>query len=338
MDYKLLVLPHCMLAINENGEVVEKRFFESAEEASEVLKHKTLKEIYETEEVKKFIEELKNKGYSVVPANMSDFIAFREKFREFAAEKFNEKEYYEYLNEFSLLLSKKRIATIPRRDKLIIQVSSAIADLDKILNLMSERLREWYGLHFPELEIDNHEKYAKEIAEKGRRENFEKYKFSIGMELTEEDEKAVKEFAQKVYELYKLREKLSIYLEKLVKEEMPNLYALLGHVLAARLLAAAGSLEKLAKMPSSTIQLLGAEKALFRFLRSKGKTKPPKHGIIFLSPYISRAPKKKRGKIARLLAAKLMVAARMDYYTKENRGEELKKELEEKVKEVLEEK
>jgi len=88
-------------------------------------------------------------------------------------------------------------------------------------------------------------------------------------------------------------------------------------------------------MPSSTIQLIGAEKALFRFLRGKGKS--PKHGYIYLTPYIQNAPRKKRGKIARLLAAKLTIAARVDYYSKgkEFVADKLKKELDEKVKEVL---
>jgi len=158
------------------------------------------------------------------------------------------------------------------------------------------------------------------------------------MELSEKDAEEVARFADAIVTLFSLRDELDKYLKELVKEEMPNLYELLGHILAAKLLSAAGSMEKLAKMPASTIQLLGAEKALFRYLRSKGKTKPPKHGVIFLHPYIHRAPKKKRGKIARLLASKLAVAARMDYYTKEKKGKELKKELEEKVKEILEEK
>jgi len=322
--------PFGIVALDENLKIIAAKKFSSPKEAAEffINENKNLIENLE--------QELKNKNYEICEIDKNLLRKIREKERSIGVEILgNSKVLNEFLNEFAIELAKLKISSIPRRDKLIIQVASAIADLDKILNLMSERLREWYGLHFPELDIEDHKKYAKIIAEKGRRENFENFEFSIGMEFEEDDVKNVKLFAQKVYELYKLRETLDKYLEKMVKKEIPNLYALLGHIIAARLLATAGSLEKLAKMPASTIQLLGAEKALFRFLRSKGKAKPPKHGIIFLSPYVSKAPKNKRGKIARLLAAKLAMAARMDYYTKEDKGEELKKELEEKIKETL---
>ncbi len=326
-------LPFGVVALDEKLNVIKVIKFSSPQQAARFFFEN------DTPLMKKLENEMKGKNYEIGEIDENLFKKLREKEREIGIKVLeNEKALNEFLNAFAVELAKLKISSIPRRDKLIIQVASAIADLDKILNLMSERLREWYALHFPEFDIENHEKFAKTIAEKGKRENFDGFEFSIGMDFSEDDETNVKLFAQKVYELYRLRDSLDKYLEKMVKKEMPNLHALLGHVLAARLLAAAGSLEKLAKMPASTIQLLGAEKALFRFLRSKEKTKPPKHGIIFLHPFVSRAPKKKRGKIARLLAAKLAVAARMDYYTKEDNGKELKRELEEKIKEVLKEK
>ncbi len=328
MKCYVVKLPYGIICLNEKNEIVEKYFFENVEEAVESIFNNTIPD--------KLIKVLASKGLKIenkIPSEKFEFV--REKFRELAREKYDEKELDEFLNSFSIELTKKRISSVSRRDKLIIQVVSAISDLDKILNTMSERLREWYGLHYPELEIDDNEKYAKNVAEKGRRENFKDFSFSIGMEFSDKDEKIIKEYAENLISMYSLRDKLEKYLKEIAEEEIPNLTALLGHILAARLLAAAGSLEKLAKMPSSTIQLLGAEKALFRFLRTKGKTKPPKHGIIFLSPYVANAPKDKRGKVSRILAAKLAVAARMDYYTKENKGEELRKDLEEKIKEVL---
>jgi nucleolar protein 56 len=133
------------------------------------------------------------------------------------------------------------------------------------------------------------------------------------------------------------------YLAKVVPEEMPNTSALLGHLLAARLLAQAGGLERLAKMPSSTIQLLGAEKALFRALKEmrnqrgrapSGDAKVPRFGIIFTHPDISGAPNEQRGKIARLLSAKVTIAARMDFYSKENHGAELLADYKKKLAEV----
>ena len=172
----------------------------------------------------------------------------------------------------------------------------------------------------------------------------------MGMALSEVDLQTVRSYSKTLKENYELKRNLENYLKEVVPKEMPNLNSLLGHLLAARLLALAGSLEKLAKMPSSTIQLLGAEKALFRFLRAEResnrnrgrqpqfggeKIRPPKFGILFSHPAINTAPENKRGKIARLLSSKLTIAARADFYTKEDRGEQMKKEFEESLKEIL---
>ena len=117
-----------------------------------------------------------------------------------------------------------------------------------------------------------------------------------------------------------------------MKEVAPNVTALVGPLLGARLLSLAGSLEELAKLPASTIQVLGAEKALFRALRTGGK--PPKHGVIFQFPEIRRSPRWQRGKIARALATKLAIAARVDYFTGRYIGDELKKKLMERIDEI----
>ncbi len=118
-------------------------------------------------------------------------------------------------------------------------------------------------------------------------------------------------------------------------EVAPNLKALVGGAkLAARLMSLAGGLKELAMMPASTIQVLGAEKALFRHLRTGAK--PPKHGVIFQYPAINRSPWWQRGKIARALAGKLAIAARVDYFSGEYIGEELKKELEQRIQEIKE--
>ena len=316
-----VLTPFGIFKVDEKGNIVE---FEEREVVDELL---------DRERYKKFLEEnnLKEPTEEVLRA-------FRKNLVEFLEKNYGKERTVKMLNYYISKFSREKIARLNRRDRLIIQVSSAITDLDRILNLMCERLREWYALHYPELEVKDHEKFARLVRDYKKRENFRDFEFSVGMEFSEKDAEEVARFADAILTLFSLRDELDKYLKELVKEEMPNLYELLGHILAAKLLSAAGSMEKLAKMPASTIQLLGAEKALFRYLRSKGKTKPPKHGIIFLHPYIHRAPKKKRGKIARLLASKLAVAARMDYYTKEKKGKELKNELEEKVKEILEEK
>lgn len=246
----------------------------------------------------------------------------------------NDRELNELLNKVAIERAKLKISKKEKRDKLIIQTVSALSDMDKILNYMIERLREWYGLHYPELNIKNHEKFAELVSKYGKRENFKDFESSMGMKLKEEDIKILKNYAKELRDMYKLRRSLEKYLNKIVPKEIPNLNALLGGILAARLLAHAGSLEKLAKMPSSTIQLLGAEKSLFKYLRGGKMKGPPKFGILFTHPDISTAKKELQGKIARLLASKLTLAARADFYSKKNISKKLLKDYKKKLKEI----
>jgi nucleolar protein 56 len=130
-----------------------------------------------------------------------------------------------------------------------------------------------------------------------------------------------------------LREDIEKYVDHVLKEVAPNLRELAGSLLAARLISLTGGLEKLAKKPSSTIQLLGAEKALFRFLHGRGRS--PKYGLLFTHQLIQNAPPKKRGKVARVLASKLSIAAKMDFYGKKEKSDELKKDLDERIKKIM---
>jgi nucleolar protein 56 len=231
--------------------------------------------------------------------------------------------------------SRLSISKIERRDKLIIQTVSALNDLEKILNTISERLREWYGLHYPELDIKDHDKFASLIVEYGNRKNFDNFKNSMGMELKEEDVKILQHYAKQYNELYGLRKEIEKYLEVTVKEEVPNLNALLGSTLAARVLALAGSLEKLAKMPSSSIQLLGAEKTLFKFLKGREKSRPPRFGLLYLHPDVSTNKRELQGKIARVLSSKLTLAARADFYSKKDMSKELVDDYKKKLGKIL---
>ncbi|MEM2739273.1 MAG: C/D box methylation guide ribonucleoprotein complex aNOP56 subunit, partial [Candidatus Bathyarchaeia archaeon] len=264
------------------------------------------------------------------------------------------REYRDVKRVVGLLLAEKSISeALASRDLLIIQCVSAIEDLAEIVNVLWSRLREWYGVYFPELErmVDDVEVYAKLVYMIGSRKGFveeelselkipkskardiaEAAKSSVGGEVDERDLKQIAELAYNILQLIAFREKLVDYLEDCIRREAPNLTELVGPVIGAKLIAKAGGLEKLAKMPASTIQVLGAEKALFRAIRSGGK--PPKHGIIFQHTLIHQAPKGMRGRIARALAAKLAIAARVDYYTKEDISEKLKDELAERVKEI----
>ncbi|MCI4436352.1 MAG: C/D box methylation guide ribonucleoprotein complex aNOP56 subunit [Ignisphaera sp.] len=266
----------------------------------------------------------------------------------------SEDEYREYLHNVSLEFTRRKLRRFAqKRDLLAIQAIRAIDDIDKTLNLLAARLREWYSIHFPELDdlSKEHEEYIKLVAELGYRENFtpeslkklgitegrakriaEAAKKSIGADLSEMDLTMIQTVARIWLELFELRRKLTDYITQVMKEVAPNTTVLVGPLLGARLLSLAGSLEELAKLPASTIQVLGAEKALFRALRTGGK--PPKHGVIFQFPEIRKAPKWQRGKIARALATKLAIAARVDYFTGRYIGDELRKKLVERIDEI----
>ncbi|MFH1471191.1 MAG: hypothetical protein ABIF01_05565 [Candidatus Micrarchaeota archaeon] len=233
-----------------------------------------------------------------------------------------------------------------KRDRLLTHVVGAIDDNNKAANLLFERLSEWYALYFPELRISEPKKFCQLVAELDRenpdvglliqvvgkdKANFlsEKAKGTMGIDLKPEDLEAIREMAKKIIELYELRENLERYQEILVRETCPNITHLVEPGLAAKLVAKAGSVEKLARMPASTVQVLGAEKALFKHL--KKHSKPPKHGLIFQHPYISMAPKKQRGKISRALSTKISIAAKADAYTGNFIAEKLKADFQKRV-------
>ncbi len=239
-----------------------------------------------------------------------------------------------------------------RRDKLIVEAIEAVDDLDAVTNLMGERVKSWYSYHFPELDklVKNLETYlaivkdiknrkymeiAKLASHTGKAEKVAMLaKESVGADIPDRDLDQIAKLAELAIHTKTLRNELMDYVSRTCKEICPNLAYLVGENLAARLISHAGGLDKLAEMPASTIQVLGAEKALFAHLRKK--TKPPKHGIIFLHPAIKKAPKKLRGKIARALAAKIAIAARTDYFSegKDFVADKLKEELDRRINEI----
>jgi len=187
--------------------------------------------------------------------------------------------------------------------------------------------------------ISSHKEYAKIVEKFGTRKNIEDPELnllkekSIGADFNQEDIKAMQVLAIEIGKMFAVREELSNYLEKLLKDVAPNFTELCGASLAAKMISHAGRLEKIARMPSSTVQLLGAEKALFRYLHGKGKS--PRFGILYNHPSVQNAPEKLKGRIARVIASKLSIAAKLDYYGKGYRGDKLKIELQEKVKGIL---
>ena len=157
---------------------------------------------------------------------------------------------------------------------------------------------------------------------------------TLGGKLAQEDIQIIQKIAKRALDLYTLKEETIRYLDALMTEVAPNIKAIIGTTIGAKLIRKAGGLSELAKMPASTIQILGAEKALFRALHGKGT--PPKHGMIFQDPRIFKAPWWQRGKIARVLAAKLSLAARTDYYTGNNIADELTAEIDRRIREIQE--
>ncbi len=232
------------------------------------------------------------------------------------------------------------------KEALITQTVQLMGELDTTLNGLSSRVREWYGLNFPELSriVKDHVVYAKIVTEAGDRSGIDRemlekiglqrlevssilsaMKRSMGGDLGRGDLAEIKRFASHVIETYEYRDRLADYVSGLAEETAPNLSVLAGPILAAKLIEKAGGIRRLAMMPSGTIQVLGAEKAMYRALKTKAK--PPKHGLIFQHPYVNAAPRSERGRRARHLAAKLAIAARADAFTGNQVGEQLKEEL-----------
>ncbi len=265
-------------------------------------------------------------------------------------------EFRELVHEVSMNLTKARVRkAVEKRDLLVVQAIQTVDDLDKTLNLFMSRIREWYGLHFPELDrlVDKHETYARLIVNIGTKgdfnaENLEKEGLpkakgkhiaeistaSMGTDLNQGDIDQIQCMSRNTLQLYEVRQSLEKYLDSVMDEVAPNTRALVGTLLGARLIALAGGLTNLAKLPASTVQILGAEKALFRSLRTG--TRPPKHGIIFQHSLIHEAKRWQRGKVARALSGKLTIAARIDAFSGKNVGDELKVDLEKRILEIKE--
>ncbi len=367
-----------ILALDENLNVIDVVPFErDAEKVARKLMD--IEKGVLVEEEKKLIEKLIEKGYKdfVVeddelarniartfpdvnvsvekPSKAGKYV--RSNMEEIAKKYFNvePKELREFLFQVGDLMSRLKVrAAAEKRDLFIAQAIAAIDDIDKTVNLFASRIREWYGLHFPELDdlVRDHRDYIKLVYHLGHRDNFKKDKIvellgiseqkaakieeaakrSVGADMADWDIEAIRMVAKEVLDLVEVRKKLTEYIDEAMKEVAPNIRELVGPLLGARLIRLAGGLMKLAMLPASTIQVLGAEKALFRALRTGGK--PPKHGVIFQFPAIFRAPRWQRGKIARALAAKLAIAARVDAFTGQFIAPKLKEELMKRIEEI----
>uniref|UniRef100_A0A7N8Y7L9 Nucleolar protein 56 n=1 Tax=Mastacembelus armatus TaxID=205130 RepID=A0A7N8Y7L9_9TELE len=245
---------------------------------------------------------------------------------------------------------------VNRADNMIIQSIALLDQLDKDINTFSMRVREWYGYHFPELIkiVSENSMYCrlaqlignrKELTEESL-ESLEEVvmdnakaqaildasRSSMGMDISPIDLINIERFSNRVVSLAAYRLELQEYLRSKMSQVAPNLAALIGEVVGARLISHAGSLTNLAKYPASTVQILGAEKALFRALKTRGNT--PKYGLIFHSTFIGRAAAKNKGRISRYLANKCTIASRIDCFSEIPTsvfGDKLREQVEERL-------
>ncbi len=251
---------------------------------------------------------------------------------------FKGKKYFSDFSSRNLKLTKISLKESVKKDLLIVQAISAIGDIDKAVNLLVKRLREWYSLYNPEASyaFSEHEKFVGLITKKTKSQLLKDLnvgeKEAIGADMEEKDVSAIMLLASQLNNFYKLRKHYEDYLNKLEKEACPNFMEVAGVTIAAKLIAHAGSIERLVKMPASTIQILGAEKALFRHMRNKKRNLPPKYGLIHEHQLIQKSEKSMQAKAARALADKLSIAIKIDYFKGKFIGDNLKKGLMEKFK------
>jgi len=237
-----------------------------------------------------------------------------------------EEELKELIHDTSLTITRDRLQEAAEAEDLVlIQAINALDELDETTSKLAERLREWYSIHLPELDkIKSHEYYVKLVADYGDRDSIISFgleesdveiKTSIGVELDESDISMIREFASSIKSLQATKKSLNSYIEDKMDELAPNLKDLVGASLGAKIIAHVGGLKRLALLSSSTIQVLGAEKALFRHLKTGER--PPKHGLIYQHPEVRGAKYWLRGKIARALASKISLAVRKDVFSGE---------------------
>ncbi|EAS02123.1 nucleolar protein 5a (macronuclear) [Tetrahymena thermophila SB210] len=246
---------------------------------------------------------------------------------------------------------------VKRQDKPIINCIAVLEQLDKDVNTLCMRIKEWYGWHFPELAkiVTDNEVYTRLVDLFGPKTNatqdmlekveeividadisqqvIDAAKTSAGQDLSEMDNTCLKELCGKIIKLIDFRKGIQSYLKSKMDAVAPNLTSLIGEGVGAKLISHAGGLSNLVKYPASTVQILGAEKALFQALKKKANT--PKYGLLFHSTFIGKADGKNKGKVSRYLANKCSMAARLDYFlvNPTNRfGERMKTQVEDRLK------
>lgn len=247
---------------------------------------------------------------------------------------FKNKKFLTEFHDKNLELTKSDVKNSVNDDVLLIQAIKSVDELDKAINLLVKRLREWYELHNPETSraVESHEEFIETILDKEKNELLKELKIdassSIGADLNQENLEPIKGLIHQIHDLYQLRKSQLEYISTLMDGLCPNVKAVCDVTVGAKLIEHAGSLKRLSEMASSTIQILGAEKALFRHMKTGAK--PPRHGVIVNHALIAGVPDKMHGKVARSLADKISIAAKVDYFQGKFIGDKLRKVLEDK--------
>lgn len=262
------------------------------------------------------------------------------------------KEPFQEMREKMLKKAKSDISSSYSNEEFaLIQSINAYLETGKSYNLVFERLSEWYGLYYPEVKVTNPkvladlamvlnsneeitEEKIKSIIEDEQKAAsiYQKATSTMGRKMGENERKAVLAFAELSNQMYIALNELETYIKTTATAIMPNTVYLTDEKIAAELLSKAGSLERLATMPAGTVQLLGAEKALFKHI--KFGSKPPKYGVLFKLPEVSAGARDKRGRVARVYATKISIALKADYFSKNFIAEKLKQDLEAAVKRI----
>ena len=232
--------------------------------------------------------------------------------------------FFSLFRKANIELTKADIRTAVTEDVLIVQAVHMLDELHRAMNMLSTQFREWYGYYNPEFswqQTDN-SKFIDCVASGAAPKALD----SMGGNLSKKDAVFLQEMSIKLGQLNSLKADLEEYLDGLMGRVCPNVAAITGFLIGAKLLEKAGSLRRLSELSSQTVQVLGAEKALFRHLRNK-RMLPPKYGLLHEHPLIMKAPKAEHGKRARFLADKIAIASKVDYFKGPFIGDRITNEL-----------
>ena len=371
MTNKILLTEAGIIIINDKFEVLQSHRFEPD---SEISLYSQIKNSNVPEGVKTFLDDSSHEFSDSLEVNDQSLLEILSKiypdknfiyktidssnlFPLFVQSGFfsSEEEISNFLQNFSIEYSKQQIRDVSGKEDLqIIEGINSLDELDKAINILMAKINELYGLHFPELEnlVKDSNEYFKFVSlglnrssitekdldsfsfsEKKLDAIFSAAEDSKGGEINSKDLSIISILSDNVINLVKVRDKMLNYIGDLMNNVAPNLSAIAGPTIGARLIANSGGMRKLARLPSSTIQVLGAEKALFRSLKSGSR--PPKHGIIFQHDKVHSSPKWQRGKIARSLASKIAIAARIDVF-RGSKEIDIEHSLDERYREIQE--